>query len=249
MNLLSRIRTLAAFGRCPSSELPEVAETVAIIMDGNGRWARRRGLADGRRAPRRHARAAPHRRGGDRPRDPAHGRLRVLDRELVAPAGRGRRADGALRRDDRARAARSRGAGRARALHRPPRPRAGGAAPADGVDGGPHRAEHPARSLDRLRLRRARRARRGDAADRGERARPARDRRERACGPPVRAGAARPGSADPHERRAPHLELHAVAAGLRRARVRRPPVAGFRRARPARGARGVREAPPPVRRS
>jgi undecaprenyl diphosphate synthase len=28
----------------PESDLPEVAETVAIIMDGNGRWARRRGL-------------------------------------------------------------------------------------------------------------------------------------------------------------------------------------------------------------
>ena len=28
----------------PEPELPDVAETVAIIMDGNGRWARRRGL-------------------------------------------------------------------------------------------------------------------------------------------------------------------------------------------------------------
>jgi len=36
----------------PEHELPEVAEVVAIIMDGNGRWARRRGLppAAGHRA-------------------------------------------------------------------------------------------------------------------------------------------------------------------------------------------------------
>jgi undecaprenyl diphosphate synthase len=36
----------------PEHDLPEVAETVAIIMDGNGRWARRRGMptAAGHRA-------------------------------------------------------------------------------------------------------------------------------------------------------------------------------------------------------
>jgi undecaprenyl diphosphate synthase len=36
----------------PEGDLPEVAQTVAIIMDGNGRWARRRGLptAAGHRA-------------------------------------------------------------------------------------------------------------------------------------------------------------------------------------------------------
>jgi undecaprenyl diphosphate synthase len=44
MNLLARIRTLARIKAAPEVELPEVAETVAIIMDGNGRWARRRGL-------------------------------------------------------------------------------------------------------------------------------------------------------------------------------------------------------------
>jgi undecaprenyl diphosphate synthase len=44
MNLLSRIRTLARVRPMPEDGLPEVAETVAIIMDGNGRWARRRGL-------------------------------------------------------------------------------------------------------------------------------------------------------------------------------------------------------------
>ena len=40
---------------------------------------------------------------------------------------------------------------------------------ADGGDGGPHRAQHAARPLDRVRLRRPRRARRGGAADRRER--------------------------------------------------------------------------------
>jgi len=44
MSLLSRIRTLARVRPLPERDLPEVAETVAIIMDGNGRWARKRGL-------------------------------------------------------------------------------------------------------------------------------------------------------------------------------------------------------------
>src|SRR3954468_21993796 len=52
MHLLSRIRTLARARPLPDVQLPEVAQTVAIIMDGNGRWARRRGLptAAGHRA-------------------------------------------------------------------------------------------------------------------------------------------------------------------------------------------------------
>src|SRR5437870_8506175 len=52
MNLISRIRTLARVRPMPEGDLPEVAETVAIIMDGNSRWARRRGLptAAGHRA-------------------------------------------------------------------------------------------------------------------------------------------------------------------------------------------------------
>ena len=52
LNLLSRIRTLARVRHLPEGDLPEVAQTVAIIMDGNGRWARRRGLptATGHRA-------------------------------------------------------------------------------------------------------------------------------------------------------------------------------------------------------
>jgi undecaprenyl diphosphate synthase len=52
MKLISRIRTLARVRPLPEGDLPEVAQTVAIIMDGNGRWARRRGLptAAGHRA-------------------------------------------------------------------------------------------------------------------------------------------------------------------------------------------------------
>jgi len=44
VKLLSRIRTLARIRALPEGELPDVARTVAIIMDGNGRWAKRRGL-------------------------------------------------------------------------------------------------------------------------------------------------------------------------------------------------------------
>jgi len=52
MNLINRIWTLARVRPLPEHDLPDVAETVAIIMDGNGRWARRRGLptAAGHRA-------------------------------------------------------------------------------------------------------------------------------------------------------------------------------------------------------
>ena len=52
MNLLTRIRTLRSVRPAPEPELPAVARSVAIIMDGNGRWARRRKLpvAAGHRA-------------------------------------------------------------------------------------------------------------------------------------------------------------------------------------------------------
>src|ERR671933_2780807 len=52
MKLLTRIRTLSGLRGTAEPELPEVARSVAIIMDGNGRWARRRGLpaAAGHRA-------------------------------------------------------------------------------------------------------------------------------------------------------------------------------------------------------
>ena len=52
MKLLSRIRTLARVRPLADETLPEVAASVAIILDGNGRWAKRRGLppAAGHRA-------------------------------------------------------------------------------------------------------------------------------------------------------------------------------------------------------
>ena len=51
MGLLTRIRSLGSF-RIVEPELPEIARSVAIIMDGNSRWARRRRLptAAGHRA-------------------------------------------------------------------------------------------------------------------------------------------------------------------------------------------------------
>jgi len=52
VKLLTRIRSLRGVRPGVEPELPEVAKTIAIIMDGNGRWARRRGLpvAAGHRA-------------------------------------------------------------------------------------------------------------------------------------------------------------------------------------------------------
>jgi len=52
MRLLTRIRALTGLTPIREPELPDVARSVAIIMDGNGRWARRRRLpvAAGHRA-------------------------------------------------------------------------------------------------------------------------------------------------------------------------------------------------------
>ena len=52
MNLITKLRTLGTAKAGPEQELPDVAGSIAIIMDGNGRWARRRKLpvAAGHRA-------------------------------------------------------------------------------------------------------------------------------------------------------------------------------------------------------
>jgi undecaprenyl diphosphate synthase len=52
VNLLTRLRTLRGFKPAGERRLPDVARSIAIIMDGNGRWARRRHLpvAAGHRA-------------------------------------------------------------------------------------------------------------------------------------------------------------------------------------------------------
>jgi undecaprenyl diphosphate synthase len=52
LNFLTRIRSLRGLRPLPERELPDVAHSVAIVMDGSGRWARKRGLptAAGHRA-------------------------------------------------------------------------------------------------------------------------------------------------------------------------------------------------------
>jgi undecaprenyl diphosphate synthase len=52
LDLLTKLRTLRGLTPLSERDLPEVARSVAIIMDGNGRWARRRKLpvAAGHRA-------------------------------------------------------------------------------------------------------------------------------------------------------------------------------------------------------
>ena len=52
MSLLTRIRTLRNTRPAPEPDLPDVAHAVAIIMDGNARWARKRAvpIAAGHRA-------------------------------------------------------------------------------------------------------------------------------------------------------------------------------------------------------
>ena len=119
-------------GREASGDIPAVPRSVAIIMDGNGRWAEARNLPvapghrEGTRALRRTVEASID-----------HGirvarRVRVLDRELGPSGGRGADAAGDPLGDDRPRAARSRRAGRPHAVHRPARPRARLAAREDG---------------------------------------------------------------------------------------------------------------------
>ena len=52
MSLLTKLRTFRTLKPASEGELPDVARAIAIIMDGNGRWARRRRLpvAAGHRA-------------------------------------------------------------------------------------------------------------------------------------------------------------------------------------------------------
>ena len=44
MNRLNRLRTLRSMKPVSEAERPETARSVAVIMDGNARWARKRGL-------------------------------------------------------------------------------------------------------------------------------------------------------------------------------------------------------------
>ena len=138
----------------PASSPPMPADYVAIITDGNGRWAQQRDLPV----------IEGHRAGADvvkeRLRDAvelghqgAHGLL-LLDRELDAAQGGGRGADGDVRRADRPRDPRARRGGGADALHRPPRGGHGGADRADGLGRGRDRRQRPDHAVRRLQLRR-----------------------------------------------------------------------------------------------
>ena len=249
MKLLPRIRRSRALGPLPERELPEVARSVAIIMDGNGRWARRRGLpvAAGHRAGtqalRRTVEAAIDlgvdvltvyafsTENWSRPPDEVEALMEIfgetIERELPDLAEQGVRVRFIGRRD-RAPEELRRADGRAR-------------------------GQRPS-STTRLNLWIA-----FDYGGRAEIVEAARRLVESGVDPreidenlvrrePLRAGAARPRPAHPHVRRAARLELPALAARLRRARVRRHALAGLRRARPARRARGVRAAAPALRR-
>ena len=122
MSLLTKIRTLRHVRPAPEPELPDVAHAVAIIMDGNARWARKRGLPI----------AAGHRAGTKALRRTVEAAIDLGVDSLAVyafstenwtrPPEEVELADGDLHRDDRARAPRPRAPGRTHALHRPARP-------------------------------------------------------------------------------------------------------------------------------
>ena len=84
VNLLTRLRSLS-LRPVHDPELPEIARSVAIIMDGNGALGTATAPPDRGRATARDRARCADRRGGDRPRHRVARRLRVLDRELDAP--------------------------------------------------------------------------------------------------------------------------------------------------------------------
>ena len=204
-------------------------------MDGNGRWATSRGLprvaghGEGVKAARAASCGPPARVGvryltlyafstenWKRPHDEVSTLMRAARGvDLAGAAG----ADGAQRAVARHRPA-ARGAAAGAAGHRSRRAR----------DAGQHRAHAAAwpsttaaaTSCSTPSGRWPRRVRRGRARARGHR-RGARQRRA------LHRRGARPGSADPHQRRDAHLELPAVADRLHRALDDADPVAGFRR--------------------
>ena len=182
------------------------------------------------------------RQGRRRARHRGADRLRVLDRELVASRGRGRRPDGDVRRADRLRDPGARRGGRADAVRRPPRP----ASPTDLLEQmdwaesetAGNDAHDPVR---RLQLRRPRRdPRRGRALRRGRGGgvRAACSTRRRCAIPSSSSGpAASSGSRTSCSGRAP-TRSSSSATALARLRPRR---AGGRAA-------GVRVPAPPLRR-
>ena len=169
--VLERLRLLARAQRPVEPALPEVARSVAIIMDGNARWARSRGLpvlaghSAGTRALRRTVEAcldlgvdslavfAFSTENWNRPDDEVRGLLDLLAETIQREF------------PDMARH------GRARALRRPARPLLAVDPAADRGHRARHRGQRGAHALDLLRLRRPRGARRGRARARARRRR------------------------------------------------------------------------------
>ena len=224
---------------------PGVARSVAIIMDGNGRWAAARSLpvAEGT------AKAPGHSGARSRPRSTSTS-SRLPCTRSPPRTGRARRGGGgdhgASRRDDRPRAPRPRQAGCPHALLREARPRPDSLAGEDGRARGGYGRERPVAALDRVRLRRPGSSRRRGAWSRT-------GSPPQTCPrTPSSSGCSRPSSRIPTSSSAPRgaaaLELPALAVGVRRARVRGHALARLRRGAPARRARGVRAAGAQVRR-
>ena len=140
MKRLTRIRTLARVRALPEVDLPEVAQSASVIIDGDGRWASRRGLPPAADSP--PARAV-------RPIVEAPIELGVHDLsvfafstgELVAAQDEVDALMEIFAETIERELPDLAGTGRARALHRR-RDRAPRVAPAHGGDGGSHRAEH-----------------------------------------------------------------------------------------------------------
>ena len=230
--------------RPPAVPADLVPRHVAIVMDGNGRWANARGLP----------RTKGHEAGEASLLDVVAGcieigvaprlGLRVLDRELEALARRGPLPHGLQPRRDPAPPGHAARVGRPGPVVRPPAPavaqRHQGARGRPGDDP----AQRRAHADDVRQLRRPGRDRRRHAADRPRRGRrPAQARLDRRAHH-------RPAPRQPrHARRRPvrallggaaHQQLPAVAVGLRRDGVPRHAVARLRPARPLAGDRDLR---------
>ena len=224
---------------------------VAVIMDGNGRWAEQRGLerSEGHRAGveavRQIVRAADELGVGwltlyafssenwNRPKAEVELLMKLPSEFFETELARGDPAQ------------------RAHPRHRAPGAPAGPRAPLARRRHRAHRAQHRHAARVRALLRRARRDRRGGAPS-AARARPGSARargarREELRGLPGRAGAAGRGPPDPHRRRAAHLELPALAERLRRAGAVRRALARLRSRRARSRTRRLRGPRAPLR--
>ena len=232
----------------PEVDLPEVAGSVAIILDGNGRWAKKRGLppAAGHRAGARTVRRiveasidvgihdlsvfAFSTENWSRPQSEVDALMEIfaetIERELPDLAEQGVRVRFIGRRDRAPEALRLR------------------------MEAMEDRTELNARLNLWVAFDYGGRAELVEAARRlVESGVEAREIDENVFAANLFApDLPDPDLLDPHERRAAHLELPALAARVLGARVRRQALAGLRRARPPQRACGVRLAAPSIRR-